>query len=290
MELVSHVIPARVGQDIIVMPVGDIQWSGRDSEVAMNMLTRHIAWGVEQGAYFLGMGDYIDFMSPSNRARFQNAGLYDTAIKSVDDKARSLVEDLWLKALKPSKGRWLGLLEGHHYHQYRDGTTSDQELAGMLDAPFLGTAAFVRLVLQMSKTREAPVTIWCHHGVGGGITTGAPLNRLERLLVSWEADIYLMGHHHKKVAGPIDRIEPVWGGGHSKTATLIHRTKIIACTGSFLKGYAANERDGLVPRGGYVEQKMLNPVALGGILVKIRPRWANTDTKAGWIPDFNVEL
>jgi hypothetical protein len=70
---------------------------------------------VEQGAYFIGMGDYIDFMSPSNRARFQNAGLYDTTVKSVDDKARSLVEDLWLKALKPSKGRWLGLLEGNQY-------------------------------------------------------------------------------------------------------------------------------------------------------------------------------
>jgi hypothetical protein len=287
MELVSHVIPAKVGQEILLMPVGDIQWSGRDSEVAMKMLQRHIAWGVEQGAYFIGMGDYIDFMSPSNRVRFQNAGLYDTTVKSVDDKARSLVEDLWLKALKPSKGRWLGLLEGHHYHQYRDGTTSDQELAGMLDAPFLGTAAFVRLMLQVNKGHKGGVTIWCHHGVGGGGKLGSPLNKLENLMASWEADIYLMGHHHKKVAGPIDRIEPVWG---SRENSLVHRTKIIACTGSFLKGFAAHDRDGKVPRGGYVEQKMLNPVALGGIVVKIRPRWDNPKNWTGWRPDLNVEL
>lgn len=272
------------------MPVGDIQWSARDAEVAMGMLKRHIKWGVERGAWFLGMGDYIDFMSPSNRVRYSAAGLYDTTRKTVDDKAHSLVEDLWLKALKPSRGRWLGLLEGHHFHEYRDGTTSDQELAGMLDTPFLGSCAFVRLVLQMSKTRKAPVTIWCHHGVGGGVTLGAPLNKLEKLLTSWDADIYLMGHHHKKVAGPIDRIEPTWGEGNQKTAGLIHRTKIIACTGSFLKGYAANDKDGKVPRGGYVEQRMLNPVALGGVLVKIRPRWADAGTSSGWMPDLGVEL
>lgn len=296
MELVSHVIPAKVGEEIKILPVGDIQWSGRDYEVAMKMLKRHIEWGVAQGAYFLGMGDYIDFMSPSNRARFAHAGLYDTALKTVDDKARSLTEDLFLQALKPSKGRWLGLLEGHHYHQYRDGTTTDQELAGMLDAPFLGTCAYVRLMLKMTGSRFGSVVVWCHHGVGGGGTSGAPLNKIENLLKTWEADIYLMGHHHKKVAAPIDRIEPVWRGHRSKPG-VVHRTKIIACTGSFLKAYTQEPkgRKGRVEpaesfRGGYVEGKMLNPTALGGVLVKIKPRWANTDSKTGWVPDLNVEL
>lgn len=288
MELVSHVIPAKVGQDILVMPIGDIQWSSRDDEVAMGMLKRHVQWGVDHGAYFLGMGDYIDFMSPSNRAKFANAGLYDTTIKSVDDKARSLTEDLYLQALKPSKGRWLGLLEGHHYHQYRDGTTTDMELAKLLDAPFLGTAAFVRLMLKMSKTQAGSVVIWCHHGVGSGSTLGAPLNKLERVMQSWDADIYLIGHHHKKIAGPIDRIEPVWGGHRSKPG-LVHRTKIIACTGSFLKGYNAGSSEGKVPRGGYVEKGMMNPVALGGILLKIKPR-GDGKRGAGWTADLNVEL
>jgi hypothetical protein len=289
MELVSHVIPAKVGQEILVMPIGDIQWSGRDDEVAMGMLKRHVQWGVDRGAWFIGMGDYIDFLSPSNRARFAAAGLYDTALKTVDDKAASLVEDLWLQALKPSKGRWLGLLEGHHFHEYRDGTTTDQDLANRLDAPFLGTCAFVRLVLTMSGSRRGNVTVWCHHGVGGGVTLGAPLNKLERLLASWEADIYLIGHHHKKVAGPIDRVEAVWNGNRGKPG-LVHRTKVIACTGGFLKGYAAGDRQGKIPRGGYVEQKMLNPVALGGILLKIRPRWGDTDNKTGWIPDLEISL
>lgn len=292
MELVSHVIPivSRGGQEVLVMPIGDIQWSGRAPEVALGMLKRHIAWGVERGAHFLGMGDYIDFMSPSNRLRFTQSALYDSALKTIDDKAASLVEDLWLKALKPSKGRWLGLLEGHHFHEYRDGTTTDQELAKLLDAPFLGSCAFVRLVFQLrgSATR-GNVVIWCHHGVGGGVTLGAPLNKLERLLASWDADIYLIGHHHKKVSGPIDRVEAVWRGNLTRPQ-LVHRTKIIACTGSFLKGYVPGERQGLVPRGGYVERKMLNPTALGGVLLKIRPRWLDKHNHTGWVPDMNVEL
>jgi hypothetical protein len=39
-----------------------------------------------------------------------------------------------------------------------------------------------------------------------------------------------------------------------------------------------------------VEQKMLNPVSLGGILVGITPRWTNRDNKSGWLPDLRVSL
>lgn len=289
MELIQHSLPAKIGTDILIMPLGDIQFSGRDSEVAMGMLKRHVQWGVDHGAYFIGMGDYVDFTSPSNRLRLQHAALYDTAIQTIDDKAHSLVEDLYRQALKPSKGRWLGLLEGHHYHKYREGITTDQELAKMLGAPFLGTSAFVKLMLQMGGGRRGGVTIWCHHGVGGGGTLGAPLNKLEKVALAFEADIYLIGHHHKKVAGPIDRIEMVTQG-HRKRASLVHRTKLIACTGSFLKGYTAGARDGLTPRGGYVEQKMLNPVSLGGVLVKVQPRWTDKRQKIGFMPDISVSL
>lgn len=41
-----------------------------------------------------------------------------------------------------------------------------------------------------------------------------------------------------------------------------------------------------MPRGGYVEKGMMNPVALGGILLKIQPRWGDS----GWLPDLSVEL
>lgn len=289
MELHSVKIPVSKtagNGPLLLMPIGDIQYAGKDSSTAIEMLRRHIAWGVEHGAYFLGMGDYVDFASPSNRLRLRQAALYDTALKTLSDAATHLTTELCQTALKGSEGRWLGLLEGHHYYQLEDGTTTDQLLCRLLKTRFLGTSAYVRLMFEIG-TRRGRVLIWCHHGAGYGSRVSAPLNRLDQLLVSWDADIYLIGHQSKKVAAPLDRIEPVWsgrGGPH-----LIHRTKILACTGSFSRAYVAGSKQGPTPRGDYVEQKMLSPAALGGVLVRITPRWDQSGPKESWLPDLSVE-
>jgi len=291
-ELHSVTIPvARTvhNDPVLLMPVGDIQYAGKDSSTAVTMLTKHIAWGVAHNAYFLGMGDYVDFASPSNRLRLAQAALYDTATKTIGDAARALTLDLYKTALQGSEGRWLGLLEGHHYYPFADGTTTDQLLCQRLKTRFLGTSAYVRLMFQRG-TRWGSVLIWCHHGTGYGARASAPLNKLDQLLSNWEADIYLMGHQSKKVSAPIDRIEPVWRGRGEPR--LIHRTKILACTGSFSRAYMVGNRQGSVPRGDYVEQKMLPPTALGGVVIRITPRWIrqNGSRNPLWLPDLSVEV
>ncbi len=292
MEIVSHQIrvKSRTGEEVLLMPVGDIQWAGCKKEVALEMLKRHIEWGVEKGAYFLGMGDYIDFMSPSNRSKLAAAGLYDTALRVMDDKASELVEELYEKALKPSKGRWLGLLEGHHYKEYRDGTTSDQQLCKLLGAPHLGSNAYVRLVFSRSTgNHRCPVLIWCHHGVGGATTSGGSINKVEAMVKGFEADIYLIGHDTKKVAAPIDRLEPIFPG-HGP-ARLSHKTRILARTGGFMRTYMVGSKSGNTPRGGYGEQAMYNPSSLGGILVHITPEWIKDESGCEvWHPDFKVTV
>ena len=292
MELHSIDFPGVTAKSepLLLMPIGDIQYAGEGSSTALAMLQRHVAWGVEQGAYFLGMGDYCDFASPSNRLRLRQAALYDTALKTLDDAARHTVHELYRRALKGSEGRWLGLLEGHHFYQMEDGTTTDQFLCHLLKTRFLGTSAYVRLVFQRDKSNSrGTVLIWCHHGTGYGSRVAAPLNRLDQLLMNWDADIYLIGHQSKKVAAPIDRVEPTWG---RRGPTLIHRTKILACTGSFSRAYMVGSKHGNVPRGDYVEQKMLNPAALGGVCIRIRPRWldsTNGSRASTWLPDLSVE-
>src|SRR5438034_3912232 len=131
MEIVTHRFPpvSRGKDEILLMPIGDIQYAGDDKQIALGMLKRHIAWGVEHNAYFLGMGDYTDAFRPSNRQRLRAAALYDTANAVIDQRAQALVDELYEKALKPSRGRWLGLLEGHHYHQFAAGMTTDMLLA-----------------------------------------------------------------------------------------------------------------------------------------------------------------
>lgn len=290
MELQSYEIPVAECPELILMPVGDFQYTGTKYDSCdVDKLKRHIEWGIEHKAWFLGMGDYIDFASPSNRQKLRAAGLYDTAEDVIEERAVTLTEEIYEKALKGSEGRWLGLLEGHHYSQLRDGTTTDQYLANKLKTRFLGTCAYVRLIFSGSKTKRGNVTIWCHHGVGSG-RIGAPLNKLELLPAYWDADIYLMGHQSKKVAAPLDQIRPLWKG--SGEPRLTHRTILIAGTGGFSRAYLAGHRQGGTPRGGYVEKGMMSPVALGGVVVKVRPRWKYD--RAGkcqyWSPDLSIEM
>jgi len=92
----------------VVIPIGDIQWAGDSKQVALDQLKATIARGMEKDAWFVGMGDFIDFMSPSNRQRITGAALYDSAMDVIDNAATDLVQELYEKVLKPTKGRWLG--------------------------------------------------------------------------------------------------------------------------------------------------------------------------------------
>lgn len=297
MELASYTFKVKgvnneAREPLLIMPIGDIQWSGQRGDTTLEMLKRHIGWGMEHKAWFIGMGDYIDFLSPSNRQRLSAAALYDSAADVIDDKAMELTEEIYREALKPTKGRWLGMLEGHHFTQLKSGMTTDMRLCQMLDAKFLGTSAMIRLVFKGSG-KTGNVTIWAHHGVGGGMaTTSAALNKLTRMATHFRADIFLMGHITKQTVEPQDVVEAVWSGRGEPH--LIHRVRLLAVTGGFSKGYQVRRKDGIVPRGNYVEQGMMAPAALGGIKVRIVPKWgrqgqSHSEAKH-WLPEMSVEI
>lgn len=294
MELIAHKLAVPKGTpEIILAPLGDIQWAGHKDQIAYSALQEYIAEAIERKAWFVGMGDYVDFASPSNRQRLQAAALYDTANQVISDKARDLVDELYDDLLKPTRGRWLGLLEGHHWSHLLTGETTDQYLCSKLLAPFLGTSAYIGLVFDMPAGMRT-VTIWATHGAGGGQKVHAPVLKLENMATSWDADIMLVGHMTKRAVGVVERCYPEWGtkGG----AAIRHRTMHLVGCGGWLKGYQHGSRQGNTPRGGYVEQKMLTPVALGAPFIRIRPHVRRVDRlKSGgkderfWEPDIRVE-
>ena len=265
------------------MPIGDVQLGS--TGVDIDRLASQIAWANAQTAaggppvYFLGMGDYIDVMSPSNRQAWRSTQLYDSVRSAMEDKASELEQE-FLRIVAGTEGRWLGLLHGHHFFEHEDGTTSDTRIAQALQAPFLGTCAFVSLSFNaraggMHSNRKLRCVIWCHHGEGGGITPQSPLNRLVHIMHYFEADIYLIGHQTKRPVVPVPRI---YMSDHAPFR-LIARKKILAGTGGFTKGYNANSRNlAGRPEGSYIEQAMMGPVALGGILLKIRPVFGSGST------------
>ena len=256
--------------------LGDVQWAGAKSGgTALDHLKRTIADALEwekagDTVRFVGMGDYTDFLSPSNRQRLRGANLYDTAEEVIDHKALELTEEIYDLALKPTKGKWLGLVEGHHLHELKDGTTTDMRLCEMLDAQFLGTTGLLRLVFQRGYPGcRVPDVIWFHHRVGNGMTGYYPLTRLEKKAAEWEGvDVFAIGHTTKKAIEFQNKVIPKW---NPKT-DLTHRKVILLGTGGYSKTYVLGAMRGRIPRGGYAEQKMLNAAIIGSPVLHIRPR------------------
>lgn len=235
---------------VVIAPIGDIQWSGKSGPTATDSVKRHIDRAMKLNAWFIGMGDYIDFASPSNRKKLASAALYDTAMDVISQAAFSLMQDVYHDILKPTKGRWLGLLEGHHFYE-SNGVTSDMMLAEVLETKFLGTSAYV-------KIQPAGVTLWAHHGEGGGSTPGASLNRINSVAGGLGgADVYMIGHTTRMSVARLSRPFPDW-----KKQNLTHSDIFLVNTGGFSKSNIVGHRHGNIPRGDYAEQRMLTPSPL----------------------------
>lgn len=281
--------------EINIMPVGDVQLGSQGVDV--DRLRKQIAWANKQTAdggppvYFVGMGDYIDIMSPSNRLAWQSTRLYDSVREAMEDKAAEYERE-FVRLVAGTEGRWLGLLQGHHFFAHEDGTTSDTRIAQALHAPFLGTCAFVSLTFKaqasgMVTDKKLRCVLWAHHGAGGGITPQSPLNRLVNIMHYFEADIYLIGHQTKRPVVPVPRIYM----SDRAPFRLIAKKKILAGTGGFTKGYNEyNKNLAGRPEGGYVEKAMMGPVSLGSILLKIRPVFGSGSGKTISRLDINCEV
>lgn len=278
----AHTLP---WEETIVMPIGDVQLGAQGVEE--ERLKRHLEWGMEQGAYFLGMGDYVDVMSPSNREAWRSIRRYDSVTQAMQEKAQEHVER-FLKLTKGTEERWLGLLHGHHFYDFEDGTTSDTRIAQALKAPYLGTCGAVILRFERhSSSKKSPslrCVIWAHHGWGSARRQSGPINNLEDVAGWFEADIYLMGHQTKKPAVPKPRLYV----SDAPPYRLVARKKILAGTGGFYQGYVIGSKVNGLPHGTYVEEAGLPPVALGGIVLKIRP--VHSGSERGDRIDMSVEL
>lgn len=245
-------------EELYIAPIGDIQYGS--PTFADRAFKEHLEWIEDRSegrALFLGMGDYIDFMSPSNRSRVAQARLYDTTTGTLDDAARNhtnKVADL----LSHTRGRWLGLLSGHHYWEYSTGGSTDTQLAETLEAPYIEVCGDIELRFRRSGSSQTrgKVRIWAHHGVGGGASS---LNKLNKIWPHFpDKDVFLIGHFHECTHIFKQRI--IRSGKRN-----LSMPALLACTGAWLKGYVPNTDT-------YVERGMMPPRALGGMLIKVTPR------------------
>lgn len=209
---------------------------------------------------FLGMGDYMDGFSTSERRVIYSRDLHESTLTRQEEEARARIE-LFSEEIDFMRGRLLGLMGGNHFAQFSDGTTGDQYLARLMNADYLGCCTALRLTLK-SGTKKASLDIFAHHGKGGGQTAGGTMNAVEKMDKTCDADIYLMGDNHARGCLPLgDRMRLESG---SRAGLYINRRKQwIGRTGSFLYGYTPGERS-------YVTDAALRPASLGWISFRLK--------------------
>lgn len=222
-------------------------------------------WGARQtNCLFLGMGDYTDSYSTSERMLVYADGIHESTRKRDENLGRQRVRDI-AKELDFMRGKCVGLLGGNHYQFYCDGTTGDQYLAQLLGTRYLGVCSAIRLsFIRKGSHTTSTVDIFCHHGRGAGQTAGGKMNSVEKLAGMADADIYLMGDNHARGVLPLGnklRIESDAQHG----LRLRHRESWIGRTGSFLRGYVPGESN-------YVTDAALPPANLGWISFLLTPR------------------
>lgn len=253
----------------LLMPIADIHYGV--PSFPETRFVHHLRWGVDRGAYFIGLGDYLDLTSETQRS----------VISSLREETKAQLDEMIREKLRKfanlmsfTKGHWIGLIRGNHTWTFADGTCSEQYLAKLLGhgCLFLGDAAFIRI--KNSRIPEGhpeghTKLFVAHSRTGGtGMTITSHTSKPEYLTKSLDAHIVLLGHSHAKCLNSIDRQDLTPDGVH------YHKTIYFGRAGSFMRGYYAtdpisNNDPVSWLSTSYVEQKLLPPCTLGGFCISL---------------------
>ena len=228
----------RFGDTVTFIPWGDVHREAKHFSTARWRDFLKFAKSAENPVY-LGMGDYFDFGSTSERHALQNAALHEDTRRTISlmlqDKCKAFADEIGFMA-----GRLVGLLDGNHDMRFEletgQTTTMSDYTASLLGVPFLGVASLCGLSIKAS-TSVASVDIYAHHGLGGGATVGGSINRVAKMAEYVDARLFLMGHSHDRGIMPLQsRIRRVPGKFKVR-----EETRLAGRTGSFLKCYEHGE-------------------------------------------------
>lgn len=251
------------GEEFTLIPFGDVH---RDSpHCAVERWKEDLEeWRKIKNPLFLGLGDYTDFLSTSERQCVGRGELHDSTKTSLDNLAKRSIKDL-AKELDFMRGRLVGLVNGNHYYQFENGTTGDYMLADELGCKFLGVAAFIRVVfcLPGKHGSTTSIDVFAHHGAGTGQKPHTSLGAVARMAEWADADIILQGHDHKRGALPLNPTLHL-SRNNNGPLRVKERERWVGRTGSYLKAYIDGE-------AGYNVDAGRGPCSLGHIQFKLAP-------------------
>ena len=260
-------IKAKINETNYLLPFGDVHRSSpMHSEEHWKGF---LEWARrKKNCTFIGMGDYDDLASTSEREILANPKIHESSKKTFEQLYQRHIDKLCAE-IGFMKGRLIGLIEGNHYTLFPDGTTSTQRMCRILGCEYLGCSSFIRFVIKATTKRltTSSIDIWAHHGKGAARLVGGSLNRVQQMAEGATANLYLMGHDHKKSAATSSKLYLSEGKG---TLHLRHKKQLYVRTGGFLKGYEPNEAS-------YIADGCMSPTDLGVVKIELTLKRTVTD-------------
>jgi hypothetical protein len=253
---------SHMGRPIYLVPFGDVH---RDTRLChVRKWKEFLQWAADkEDFYAIGMGDYLDMASTSERCEIRKANLHETTIQSLEDiyreKALEFVEEI-----KFMKGKIIGMIEGNHYAEFQNGTTSTQFMCEKLGCKYLGAASAIRLFFHsVGHKRTAHIDIMAAHGSKTASQIGGSINQVVKLSEVCISDIFLLAHDHKKAVGMQSVICLT---GNKAESIRVKSIKQLYCrTGSFLQSYVPNEPS-------YAVGNLFRPSDIGVVKIELTPK------------------
>ena len=256
-----------------IRPIGDTQAGAVGFRE--DLLDRWLEETIEdEESVVIGIGDYLDAFRGKIRNELEHTFAQDSSAHKQQDHLIDESLNKFAKKFMPLKGRILGLLEGHHYHKYLDGTTSTQKLCSLLDTRYLQWEAVIQIIARFNRGESGSrsgnsycIDIFATHGCNGSKYIGTDLAYIERVIVpQYNANIYLKGHSTKcgtaNTAPMWEATRPQHDGGVIK---LKQKHRLMCNTGGFLEG----RTPGTIS---YVEKAGLPSCALGWCVIDVWER------------------
>jgi hypothetical protein len=215
-------------------------------------------------AYWIGGGDYARFINRKDR-RHRESELAKW-LHGKDDIV-GLQEKTFIERIVDIREKCLGLAKGNHEDDIltwseRDVYSGIVNSIAMPDRHVrLDVGGFIVIYWRTNGKTRWRMTIFVHHGSGGGLLEGGHALTLGRLPKWYSFDIALLGHRHVKQWVPNVVTAP------NATATgFIKRQQHMLFGGTYLDS-VCNERQ----EESYAERRMLPPKGVGVVKLRIRP-------------------
>lgn len=222
----------------------------------------------DPNCYVIGMGDYADFINytdPRFDPQTLSSWLETKNLSKLAEVQASKVTELLSPIAKA--GRLIGLLEGNHENTIKKKYSYHvaEQICNSLGVKFLTYAALTRLTVQdTSKNGGSDVIrVFSEHGTGGGRYTGAKLNNVQMDGRWIDAEIYLRGHVHEKVAS----INPCLSITRTGPVKWVEKPRAFILTGSYLRTYHYDPEN---PHSTYAEKMSYPATAIGSPLIHVR--------------------